>query len=79
MIALRSLMHIKLDLLPGFQRSVAIHLDGRVVREDILAATDWTDKAEAFGIIEPFNSTRLHASTSLARQSNELGDEAYSL
>ncbi len=71
MIALRSFMHIKLDLLPGFQRSVSIHLDGRVVREDILAATDWTDKAEAFGIIEPFNSTRLHASTSLARHSNE--------
>jgi hypothetical protein len=46
------------------------------VREDILAATDWTDKAEAFGIIEPFNSTRLHASTSLARHSNEWGGEA---
>ena len=35
--------------------------------EDIFSATDRTDKAEALGVIEPFNSTRLHAFTSLAR------------
>lgn len=69
MIAFWSLMYIKLDLLPGLQRSVAIHLDSGVVGEDVIATADRTDKAKTLGIIEPFNSTRLHTSGSLARSS----------
>jgi hypothetical protein len=36
------------------------------MREDIFTATFRADKTEPFGVIEPFNSTRLHAATSLA-------------
>lgn len=66
-IAFRPFMDIELDLLARFQRSVSLHLDRGVVCEDIVAAANRTDKTEAFGIVEPFNSTRLHAFTSLAR------------
>ncbi len=66
-IAFRPFMDIELDLLARFQRSVSLHLDRGVVCEDIVAAANRTDKAEAFGVVEPFNSTRLHAFTSLAR------------
>ncbi|CDK14850.1 hypothetical protein LA635_1226 [Erwinia amylovora LA635] len=67
MVAFWSLMHIKLDLLPGFQRSVTVHLDSGVVGEDIIATARRADETEAFGVIKPFNSTRHHASSSLER------------
>ncbi len=67
MIAFWSLMDIKPNLLASFQRSVSLHLDRGVVCEDIVAAANRTDKPEAFGVVEPFYCTRLHAFTSLAR------------
>ena len=66
-IAFRSFMDIELNLLSGLQRSVSLHLNRGVVCEDIFAAANRADKTEAFGVVEPFNSTRLHAFTSLAR------------
>jgi hypothetical protein len=66
-IAFWSLMDIELNLLASLQCSVSLHLNRGVVCEDILAAADRTDKPEAFGVVEPFYCTRLHAFTSLAR------------
>jgi len=62
MIAFWPLMYIKPDNLPGFERSVTIHLDGGIMSEDIFAAAFRADEPEPFGVIEPFNCTRLHAS-----------------
>lgn len=66
-IAFWPFMDIELNLLAGLQRSVSLHLNRGVVCEDIVAAANRTDKTEALGVVEPFNSTRLHAFTSLAR------------
>ncbi|STD18833.1 Uncharacterised protein [Enterobacter asburiae] len=43
MIAFWSLMYIEPDGLPGFERSVTIHLNGGIVSEDILAAAFGAD------------------------------------
>ncbi len=66
-------MQFKLDPLTGFKRSVTIHLDGRVMCEDIIATANRTDKAETFGIIKPFNSTHLHAVKSLCKDTQNWG------
>ncbi len=66
MVPFRPLMHVETDLLARLQRSVTIHLDGGIMRENIFAAAGWADEAKTFGVVKPFNSTRLHAFTSLA-------------
>ena len=64
MIAFWSLVDIEPDGLPGFERSVTIHLNGGIVSEDILAAAFGADEAKPFGVVEPLNSTPVPASTS---------------
>lgn len=64
MIAFGPLMYIKPDSLSGFERTVTIHLDGGIMGEYVFAAAFRADETKPFGIIEPLNSTRLHASTS---------------
>jgi hypothetical protein len=59
-------MHVEADLLARLQRSVTIHLDGGIMRENIFATAGWANEAKTFGVVKPFNSTRLHAFTSLA-------------
>jgi hypothetical protein len=67
MVAFWPFVNIKLNVLTRFKRSVTLHLNGGVVRKDVIATANRTNKAEALGVVEPFNSTRLHAFTSLAR------------
>lgn len=66
-IAFRAFVDIELNLLACLKRAVAFHLNGGVVRKNIFATANRTDKAKAFGIVESFNCARLHAFTSLAR------------
>ena len=66
MIPLWAFMNVEIDLLAGFQSPVTLHLDCGVVSEDVFTAILRANEAKAFSIIEPFNSTRLHASTSLS-------------
>ncbi len=66
MIPLWAFMNVKIDLLSGLECPVTLHLDCGVVSEDVFTAILRANEAKAFSIIEPFNSTRLHAATSLS-------------
>jgi len=55
--AFRTLQDIEHDRLPSFQSSVAFHLDGRVVGEQVLIAAVCYDEAVAFGVVEPLDLT----------------------
>jgi hypothetical protein len=59
-------MNIEADLLSGFEGAITLHLDCRVMRKDVFTTINGANEAKALSIIEPFNSTRLHASTSLS-------------
>ena len=63
-VAFWTLVYVEPDRLPGFQRSVPIHLDGGVMCENILAAAFRADKSKPYGVIELLTSTHFHASTS---------------
>jgi len=54
----------KLNRLPGFERPIPFHLDGRVVGKHIFTAIIGTDKPESLGIVEPFDSSGGHTTTS---------------
>lgn len=62
LLALRALRDVKLDFLTFFQGLEAVHLDCGEVSEQIFAAVIRSDKAKAFGIIEPLDSTCCHKS-----------------
>lgn len=66
MVPFWPLVHVKADLLASLQRPVPIHFNRRIMGENVFAAAFRTDKPKPFGVVEPFNSTRLHAFTSLA-------------
>src|SRR5262249_13570381 len=53
---------VELHLLTFGQRAEALGLDGRVVAEDVLAATILGDETEALRIVEPLHGTGRHAS-----------------
>jgi len=72
MISFWPFMDIEADLLSGFEGAVTLHLDSGIMSKDIFSAILRADKTKALSIIEPFNSTRLHASTSLSRLFGEL-------
>lgn len=54
------------------QRAVALRLDGRVMHENVFAAIFLFDKAEAFGVIEPFNGAFSHNNLSTFFDCREL-------
>ncbi len=55
LFALRPLDQFVLDHLSFVERFEPIHLDRRIVNEDVSTAFRLFDKAEAFGVVEPFN------------------------
>ena len=61
LLALRSLHDLEADLLTFLERFETVHLDGREVRKQILAAFIGRDESEAFRVIEPFDRTSCHA------------------
>jgi hypothetical protein len=58
--ALRTALHLELDLLAFFERFEAAHLDRGVMREQIFAAFRWGDEAEAFRVVEPLDGASCH-------------------
>src|SRR5688572_27823005 len=57
--ALRALDDLELDALTLVKALVPVHLDGRVVDEDVLAAVDG-DEAEALLGVEPLHGALCH-------------------
>src|SRR5690348_8739760 len=58
--AFGALGDVERNLLRLLQRLVAIHLDGAVVGEKILAAVVRRDESEALGVVEPLHGTCCH-------------------
>src|SRR5438067_3398945 len=59
---LRALDDVELDPVPLGQRAEAVHLDGRVMDEDILARL-LRDEPESLAVVEPLHSTLRHEGT----------------
>src|SRR3954454_10633649 len=62
--SLRSLGDVELHPLSFRERAEAVHLDGSVVDEDVLAAL-LRDEPETLAVVEPLDSTLRHCSTFL--------------
>jgi len=62
LLAFRTLRDVKIDFLTFFEGLKTIHVDCREVCKQIFAAVLGRNKAEALGVIEPFNSTSCHES-----------------
>ncbi len=60
LLAFRALRDFERYLLTFFESLEAVHLDCGKVGEQILTAVIRSDKAEAFGIIEPLDGTCCH-------------------
>src|SRR5690348_16311968 len=58
--ALRLLLHVKLDLLSLLERA-SVTLNRLLVDENIRATIVLLDKAEAFRVVEPFDSSLNHS------------------
>src|SRR5690606_23646849 len=59
--AFRTLQNIELDRLAGLESLVAVHLDSRVVGEQVLISAIGHDEAVALGVVEPLDLTAKHA------------------
>src|SRR5207302_6648633 len=64
--ALGALGDLELHLLTLCEAAEALHLDGRVVDEHVLAASVGSDEAIAFRIVEPLHGTSRHPSLPFA-------------
>lgn len=60
LLALRSLYDLEADFLTFLERLESVHLDGREMCKQILAAFIGRDESEAFRVVEPFDRTSCH-------------------
>lgn len=60
LFAFWSVSNVEFHFLPFFERLESIHLDCREVREQIFTTIVRCNETEAFGIVEPLNSTCCH-------------------
>lgn len=60
LFAFWTLRDFKLNFLTFFKGFEAIHLNRGKMREQIFTAIIWSDEAEAFGVVEPLDSTCCH-------------------
>src|SRR5690606_20577806 len=67
MQTLRSLQNIELDRLAGLESLVAVHLDSRVMGEQVLISAIGHDETVALGVVEPLDLTAEHADIPLQR------------
>lgn len=56
----RTLNDIELHRLSSLERSIAVHLDGRIVGKKVFVAPVGYNEAITFGIIEPLDLTNFH-------------------
>src|SRR5690606_29087217 len=61
MQTLGALNDLELHRLSGVERAISIHLDGRIMGEDVFVTSFRDDEAIPLGIIEPFDRADLHA------------------
>jgi hypothetical protein len=54
---LRALNQLKVHVLSGFERFIAIHFDRRIVGKEIIAAFFGQDETVPFGVVEPLYFT----------------------
>ena len=71
LFAFWTLRYFELHFLTFFQRLEAVHLNRGEVCEKIFAAVIRCNKAKAFGIVEPLDSTCCHKRLSNIVQSHE--------
>ena len=61
MQTLGALNDLELHRLSGLERAISIHLDGRIMGEEVFVTSFRDDEAIPLGIIEPFDLADLHA------------------
>src|SRR5690554_6818506 len=66
MQTLGALNDLELHRLSGLERAISIHLDGRIMGEEVFVTSFRDDEAIPLGIIEPFDLADLHAAFSSA-------------
>jgi hypothetical protein len=64
LLAFRALRDFELDFLTFFEGLESVHLDCGKVRKQIFAAIIRSNKAEAFRVVKPLDSTCCHKSVS---------------
>src|SRR3990167_1281989 len=62
-----TLNNIEAYRLASLQRFIAVHLNSRVVGEQVLISTIGQDESIAFGVVEPLDLTANHADIPLQR------------